>query len=107
MTTDNGYPEEMTQRQVLLQQLMQYALEQGQTGIASRLLDLRYLCDSLDFQLTNYCDHAYHLEEALGLLLTALENMRDQRLSAEALQYLIAPIRRYIDQSHGGSGTLN
>jgi hypothetical protein len=97
MIPETAFPQELTLRQTLMHQLMAHAIEQGQTGIVSQLLELNDVCISIDFVVTQYYDRVLRLEEALDLLLISLENARGQRLSAQAIAHLVDPIRRRLD----------
>jgi hypothetical protein len=101
------YPDAITLRQTQMYQLMRYAVQQGQTGMVSELLELNEVCTNLEFLLIDYSERLLQLEEALDLLLTSLENARGRRLTEEALQLLIDPIRSRINPAHGRLETLN
>ena len=107
MNTERGFPEEITLRQALMQQLMHHAIAQGQTGIISQLLELNEVCITIDFLVIDYCDRLLHLEETLDLLLTSLENAPHHRLSSQAIERLVEVARSRLDLANGGLETLN
>jgi hypothetical protein len=107
MIAQTAFPPELTLRQALMHQLMLDAVQQGQTGIVSQLLELNDVCISIDFIVTQYYDRLWQLEEALDLLLNSLQNAHGQRLSTDAIAHLVEPIRRRLEVANGEFETLD
>jgi hypothetical protein len=107
MLVNRSFPEELTRRKVLTNLLLSQAVEQNQTGMVSQLLELNTVCGNIDFMVVEYYRHLLQLSEAVDLLLDNLDKTPDQRLSCEALKYLLEPLRQQMDHVQTGLELLN
>jgi hypothetical protein len=107
MSFNPGLPEEFVRRKTLLNLLMAQASAQGQTGLVGQLLELNSLCTGIDFIVLQYYRHLLNLAEAVDLLLDNLDRTPDQRLSCEAIKYLLEPLRAQMDHVQTGLEVLN
>jgi hypothetical protein len=107
MPVTPSYPQELTRRKALLDQLMNEAMRIGHPSTVHGLLELSNVCSSIDFMVAQYYRHLLQFSEALDLLLDTLAADPYQCLTCDTVKNLLEPFREQMDHVQTGMELLN
>jgi hypothetical protein len=107
MLVNQSYPQELTRRKALLDQLMTEAIRIGHPSTVHSLLELNSVCTSIDFMVVQHYQHLRQFSRALEMLLDTLDTDPYQSLSCAAIKNLLEPFREQMDHMHAGLESLN